>query len=258
MRSESRRLFIPAVIGALVVAFLLQGSRAQSAPSGDKVLLLGISQGGRLQERATAALAARLQEREVLLSADSLLPSERHCQRGPCLERLAAKMDAHFIIWGTLEGGAGRAPLSVMLHLFDARKGAMDYLPALVQQNESLEDAIKQLGGSLLQHYRAPIVLAERPARRSPVDDLVGSMRRPERSSTAWRVGVASGLGVLAALSAAGVIVLSTLQGTPRDGVCQYNGHNDSCVWESTGLMATGYTVSAVCAIGMGLTIGLR
>ena len=206
MRSESRWWCVAAVIAL----WSLQSICAQAATASDEILVLGIFQSGKLKERPTTALSTHLRASEAVLAADGLLPSERQCQRSSCLVRIAEKSGARFVMWGVVLEGNARAPTTVMMHLFDTRQEAMDYLPGVVPPETPLEEVINQLGVRLLQHYRAPVTEIPWATHRVTLDDIGTPIPRRERPSRAWRVGVATGLGIVTVVWAivAGVMFL--------------------------------------------------
>jgi len=253
MRSESRWC-----VAAVIALGALQSLGAQAANANDEILVLGIFQNGKLKERLSSALIAHLRGSEAVLPADSLLPSERQCQRGPCLMRVAEKTGARFLVWGVVSEGNSRAQTSVMMHLFDSQQVSMDILPGSAPAETPLDEVINQLGVKLLQHYRTPSPNIPLSTQRNPLSDLDFPRQRTERPSQTWRVGVATGLGIVTALSLGASIVMSVLYNAPAEGACPYNGRDDRCAWKFTYPIVAGYTLSAVGAVGIGLTLGLR
>src|SRR5581483_10054550 len=99
----------------------LPEGRAQSASAGGRILLLGVQSRGRPHERASRAVAQRLERMgEAPLSPRRpLSAAERRCKTPECMTALASQTGAGRLLGGEIVG-SGRRGYLLTLWLFDA------------------------------------------------------------------------------------------------------------------------------------------
>lgn len=192
------------------------------------------------------------------------------CIQYDCLRALAKKEGLAWIAGGQLRAqqppekdsrhDTQRASWKLHLFLFDARRSG----PISVDLSGSIEDlatALPQALDRLL--LRRNDALTESLPPPSLVGNPPGPHHRAESAARPLRIVLASSLGVVAILGLTGGIVAHALHGQPATAaVCDeaptlVRPHDTSCLYQTTPLFVSGYSLAAASLLGLGLTLGL-
>lgn len=249
------------VLGILVLlASALVGRPGAAASTHPPIAVLGIWEGqGRHAALSRALLSAARAGYDVRGSTAST-KAEGPCLEPECLIARGQRLGVDLIVAGHLlpSRPQGSSERELYLFVFDVqRRGPTSN--TLHGTEEELEAALPQELARLLQQNAEPIdelqppsLVLNRPSK--------GTVR--ERSGRLARTALASGLGVISALSLTGAIVAHALHNQTAPGVCDDApdlkiAHDQSCTYQTTPLFATGYSVAAGSLIGLVLVVAI-
>lgn len=260
------------------------------------ILVLRISQRGKLHDRLTAAVQEYLRRSTLpMASTSGLGKQDRKCNEPSCLSTLADTLHTPLLIV-TATISVQQNDRFLEASLFDTASGRNRTAEDSCEQNDverRLKGMIRQLVDDFKVNATPAPPTADRPAGTVPAataavpDSPVAAARPPVFASPAalsaapisifapsvpkkqlaakprllpgWRRGLAAALGTTAALSLGGAISLQvyTLNGK-EDSTCrQFLEPGNSCVGNATGLYAGGYALAGVALLGTLLTLTL-
>ena len=236
----------------------------------EPVMVVGVFRDNRLD----AALLGRLREHlarngEQLLAAPKMTAAEQQCTSQECLDRLAARTGAKFVlIISAQRTAASGDSLYLTGLLYDAsrhwpRQATLDCLGC---KGELLVTRINELADKLFIEIRTPELTL---ATHQPVIPPLGvgqgiTAPLPQRVSTEGgyfeRLSARRKLaaGVLGAVSLAVFASAGTfhgLDGHMTDLSCSPDGAPHACAWNTKWLYGTGYGLGSALLVGAGLTL---
>lgn len=246
------------ILGLLWMLLLApQASGRTEAPALGGV---GVWEGRERHPELTEALilAARAQGEPLRWAA---VFADAACVQYECLSRLARRHGLAWIVGGQLRPRRSADDDVRKLHLFvfDAqRNGPIG--SDLYGRIDDLARALPQALATLLQESAAPL---ESPRLPTLVSGGPVATRPGERTGRGLRIVLASGLGVLATLSLTGAIVAHVLHNQPAAGaICDdapalMRAHDTACLYQTTPLFASGYSIAAASLVGVALSLGI-
>lgn len=162
MRKEglSRNARVLGLLGAAALLGAVSAAPAMASPGA--VLMFGITRGGKLLSRVTDAASTRLERMGEGLVGERLLPKDRACRTGECLEKLATRFRATRIIGGEVGPPDPDGAVSITLWLYQTKGKA----PRELNENcdncndKRLQEKVAEMTGKLLE-----------PPKAAPADD---------------------------------------------------------------------------------------
>lgn len=248
-------------LGILVLlASALAGRSGVAASTHPPIAVLGIWEGQERHTELSRALLTAARAGYDVRGSTAATKADGHCLEPDCLIARGQRLGVDLIVAGHLLPSRSQrsSERELYLFVFDVQRRGPTY-NTLHGTEEELAAALPQELARLLQQNDAslderqpPSLVLSHPSK--------GAVR--ERSGRLVRTALASGLGVISALSLTGAIVAHALHNQIAPGVCDDApdlkiAHDQSCAYQTTPLFATGYSVAAGSLIGLALVVAI-
>jgi len=257
-------------VGLLSIGLSVLSATGAASANEEPVVVLGVWKEGRsdpaLWHRLTEHLA---RNGERVVATPRLSPSEQQCLSQECLDRLAVRSAAKFVLSVTAQR-SGPDNLYLTGLLYDSvrhwpRQATLDCAGC---KGEVLSTRVTDLADKLFIEIRTPELSLASAAPAPAAPSLVWGAPvtgRPELSvidSTSYfdKISPKRKLisGVLGALSLAVFATAGAfhgLDGKPTDLSCGASGTPQSCVWSTKWFYGSGYGLGSALLVGAALTL---
>lgn len=259
----------------VITSFMLSSvGSAAAQPSDERMLVLAVGKGRGSDARLVTGVSEHLQRAGMLLTEGSLTAQERACDSPECIEELARREGASLALTAKIQESSSSS-FFITMALFDVvRRAPLQETAVCDQCNQEL--LIIKLGDVADKLIRQCRAARQGPARLTPppnvpivplVPELPGASTNGSGSPPQVEPGffaklsptrkIAAGvLGGLAAATLITSIALTAKNGSDTTGcTLRPDVKNDRCILNTTSGFATGYALTGVLVIGVGVTL---